>query len=75
MKKVCVNICRLLLAVVLIFSGFVKAVDPMGTQYKIDDYLTAMHLGQMLPDIASMAMAVALAALEFSLGVFMLFAI
>lgn len=75
MKKVCVNICRLLLAVVLIFSGFVKAVDPMGTQYKIDDYLTAMHLGQMLPGIASMAIAVALAALEFSLGVFMLFAI
>ena len=75
MKKVCVNICRLLLAVVLIFSGFVKAVDPMGTQYKIDDYLTAMHLGQMLPDIASLLVAVALAALEFSLGVFMLFAI
>ena len=39
--KVVINICRLLLAVVFILSGFVKAVDPMGTQYKIEDYLVA----------------------------------
>lgn len=75
MKKVCVNICRMLLAVVFILSGFVKAVDPMGTQYKINDYLAAMHLGTMLPDWATLTMAVGLSALEFSLGVFMLFAI
>lgn len=75
MKKVCVNICRMLLAVVFILSGFVKAVDPMGTQYKISDYLTAMHLSAMLPDWATLAAAVGLSALEFSLGVFMLFAI
>ena len=75
MKKVCVNICRMLLAVVFILSGFVKAVDPMGTQYKINDYLAAMHLSTMLPDWAALTMAVGLSALEFSLGVFMLFAI
>ena len=27
-----VNICRLVLAVTFIFSGFVKAVDPLGMQ-------------------------------------------
>jgi triosephosphate isomerase len=44
-KKVIVNIARLVLALVLILSGFVKAVDPLGTQYKIADYLEVLHLG------------------------------
>ena len=33
------NMCRFLLAVVFTFSGFVKAVDPMGSFYKLQDYL------------------------------------
>jgi triosephosphate isomerase len=44
MRKVLVNICRLVLAVTFILSGFVKAVDPLGTQYKLNDYLESMHL-------------------------------
>ena len=50
MRQIAVNIARLLLAVTFILSGFVKAVDPLGTQYKIRDYLNAMHLGQYVPD-------------------------
>ena len=68
-------LCRLVLTVTFIFSGFVKAVDPLGTQYKIEDYLTAMGLGGILPDIVPLLMSVALAALEFCLGIFLLFAI
>lgn len=75
MKKLIVNICRLVLATTFILSGFVKAVDPLGTQYKIDDYLGAMHLGGMLPGIASLGASVVLAAVEFCLGIFLLFAI
>ena len=33
--KIAVNIGRLLLAATFIFSGFVKGIDPLGTQYKI----------------------------------------
>ena len=75
MKKTIVNLCRLLLAVAFILSGFVKAVDPLGTLYKIQDYLQAMHLGGWMPDMALMAFAIGLAALEFCLGIFLLFAI
>lgn len=75
MKKAVVNLCRLLLAVVFILSGFVKAVDPLGTQYKIDDYLEAMHLAGLLPSMATLSLSVLQAVVEFCLGIFLLFAI
>ena len=75
MRKALVNSCRLVLALTFILSGFVKAVDPLGTQYKLNDYLEAMHLDAMVPDLATLAGSVLLAAMEFCLGVFLLFAI
>ncbi len=75
MKKIAVNISRLLLAIVFIVSGFVKAVDPTGTQYKLEDYATALGLSALLPGLLAVIMSVALAAVEFCLGVYMLFAI
>ena len=70
-----VNICRFILAVTFIFSGYVKAIDPLGTLYKLKDYAAAMALNDILPDWALVIVAIALGALEFSLGVFMLFAV
>lgn len=70
-----VNACRLLLAAAFIFSGFVKAIDPLGTQYKIGDYLEALHVEQHIPSWATLAASVLLAAVEFCLGILMLFAI
>ena len=57
---------RLVVGGVFAFSGFSKGVDPWGTCYKITDYLTAMGL----PEWSGTALlaAVALAALEFMLG-------
>ena len=78
MKKlriIIVNICRLLLALTFILSGYVKAVDPLGTQYKLDDYLIAMSLSDYVPDFVTLGGAVGLAALVFSLGIFLLFSV
>ena len=75
MRKVVVNIARMVLAVVLIFSGFVKAVDPLGTQYKFEDYLSVLHLQTLVPDFATLAASVLLSALEFFLGICLFFGI
>ena len=70
-----VNVCRFVLAATFIFSGYVKAIDPLGTLYKLKDYATAMSLNGLLPDWVLVGVAIALGALEFALGVFMLFAV
>ena len=63
------------MAVTFILSGFVKAVDPLGTQYKIHDYLAALGLARHVPDTITLASSVALSAVEFILGICLLFAI
>ena len=75
LRILAVNIARLVLALTFIVSGYVKAIDPLGTQYKLQDYLAAVGLAGMVPSWLTLAAAVALAAVEFSLGIFMLFAI
>lgn len=70
-----VNVCRFALAATFIFSGYVKAIDPLGTLYKLKDYAAAMSLNGLLPDWVLVGVAIALGALEFALGVFMLFAV
>lgn len=72
--NVWVNACRLLLAMTFIFSGFVKAVDPMGSVYKISDYLTAFGW-DIFPDYMIRILAVALSSFEFFLGINLLLAI
>ena len=74
-KSALVNLCRLVLALVFILSGYVKAVDPLGTLYKINDYLTAWSMPGILPDWILLAGAVAMSAVEFTLGIALLFAI
>ena len=74
-RNTAVNIGRLLMAATFIFSGYVKAIDPLGTQYKLADYLQVMGIGSLLPEWTLLVGAVLLAALEFSLGIFLLFAI
>lgn len=74
-KVTLVNACRFLLAAAFIFSGFVKAVDPLGSTYKIEDYLEAFGMLAWIPSFLPILTAVALSTLEFSLGVMLLFGI
>ena len=74
LRKIIVNICRMLLAVVFIFSGFVKAIDPLGTVYKMQDYLAAAHAAiAAAPEWLLTACAIALSTMEFLLGIFLFF--
>ena len=74
MLAILVNICRAILGLTFIFSGYVKATDPLGSQYKIHDYLEALALASFIPDWLTLIMAIGLAAVEFSMGIFTLFA-
>ena len=69
------TVCRFVLAVVFIFSGFVKAIDPLGTQYKIQDYLDAFGWTDVFPESIPFIAAALLGMLEFCLGVYLFFGI
>ncbi|MDR1542956.1 MAG: DoxX family protein [Prevotellaceae bacterium] len=59
-------ILRILFGAVFVFSGFVKAIDPLGTAYKMQDYLHAMGFLQF--DNLALACAILMIAAEFSIG-------
>lgn len=75
LKTIIVNVSRLILALTFIFSGYIKAIDPLGTQYKIQDYLGALGMREWVADWVTLAASISLAGLEFCLGIFILFAI
>ena len=74
-KVTLINACRFLLAASFIFSGFVKAVDPLGSMYKIQDYLEAFGILSWFPSFFPLFVAIALSTLEFALGIMMFFGI
>ena len=69
------TVCRFVLAIVFIFSGFVKAIDPLGTQYKIQDYLDAFGWTGVFPEFVPFVASALLGMLEFCLGVYLFFGI
>lgn len=58
---------RMLVGALFIFSSFTKGVDPLGTKYKILDYLSAYGM-QWLND-AALVLAVTLILAEFIVGI------
>lgn len=71
-QGILVNVSRFLLASVFLFSGFVKANDPMGMVFKLKDYAVAFGFPQ-IPFFTLVIAAVGLALVEFSLGIYLLF--
>lgn len=62
---------RLLVGCVFVFSGFVKAIDPFGSIYKAEAYLSALSL-EIWPNLILLGVF-SLCAFEFLVGVFILF--
>ncbi len=66
LEIVMVTLVRLAVGGVFMFSGFVKAIDPWGTYYKLGEYLSVW--GMDWPHGLIITSAFALAAVEFALG-------
>ncbi len=58
---------RSIVGVVFIFSGFVKAVDPLGSAYKFADYFVAFKLDFL--EFLTLPMGIFLSAFELVLGI------
>ena len=67
-----VSLCRVVVAATFLFSGFVKAADPVGMGYKINAYLK--YWGIALNDGSTLLLLAAgtLALIEFLLGLYVL---
>lgn len=66
------NILRIAVAIIFIFSGFVKAVDPIGFSFKLDEYFSPTVFNLPFLQDYTIAMAVFISCLEFLLGVALL---
>lgn len=66
MRKFIRNISRLLIGLLFLFSGFTKAVDPMGSKFKFDDYFVAFGMEWLIP--FSLVLGIILSTVEFSVG-------
>ncbi len=71
--KVLTEIARIIVGTTFLFSGFVKAVDPHGFAYKIQDYLISFDLTGLFS--WALPAAVLLVVVEFLVGVFLLLGI
>jgi uncharacterized membrane protein YphA (DoxX/SURF4 family) len=72
MKIIC-TVSRIFTGIVFIFSGFVKAVDPMGFAIKLGEYLDAFHLGFL--HFSALPLAIAVSAAELMIGLNLLAAL
>ncbi|MFD0993348.1 DoxX family protein [Tenacibaculum geojense] len=72
MLKLLTHISRVLVGLLFIYSGFVKLVDPIGSQYKFEEYFSAdvLNLEFLIP--VALAFSVLLIVTELVLGVMLL---
>ncbi|MCL2041498.1 MAG: DoxX family protein [Bacteroidales bacterium] len=63
-----ITLSRVLIGALFIFSGFVKAVDPMGTVFKMEEYMVAYGTEWAMPLVP--AVAILMITVEFALGFF-----
>ena len=69
------HISRWIVGLVFLFSSFSKGVDPLGTSYKIQEYMTAWSIGSISFEWAlplANFLSVSMIALEFLVGVLLI---
>jgi uncharacterized membrane protein YphA (DoxX/SURF4 family) len=69
-NKAVLGIAGLLSGLLFIYSGFVKGVDPLGTQFRIEDYFYAFDSAWAVP--YALGLSVFMNAFEFTIGVLLL---
>ena len=71
MKKAALNFSRIFVGILFIFSGLIKANDPLGFGYKLQEYFEVFHM----PFLSGMAtgIAILLCVFEIVLGALLLF--
>lgn len=65
------RVSRYLVGIVFIFSGFIKAMDPLGSTYKFTDYFVAFRMDFL--SSTSLPLAILISSLEFLVGVCLIF--
>lgn len=65
--KTVLNLFRIIVGVLFIFSGLIKANDPLGLSYKMDEFFEVLHLTFLSP--ASLAFSVIMNVFEIIAGV------
>lgn len=71
--KTVVIISRIIVGLLFIFSGFVKGLDPLGTMFKIEDYIFAYNMDWAVA--AALPLSIILCTIEFTLGISVLFGV
>lgn len=61
------NFCRIVVGLVFIYSGFVKGIDPLGSDYKFTDYFNAFSMSWMT--FSALFFSFLLSMAEFLIGI------
>ncbi len=72
-KKYVLHSARIFSGILFIFSGFVKAVDPLGSKYKFIDYFAAWGFDFLEP--TALTFGIILSTIELVVGLMLLFKI
>ncbi len=72
MLKILTHISRIFVGLLFIYSGFVKLIDPMGTQFKLEEYFSEAVLNLEFLTPLALVFAILLVVAETVLGIMLL---
>ena len=71
-EQIWLNVCRYFSGILFVFSGFVKADDPLGSKYKFIDYFEAWGIDDIFAP-AALTFGIILSTIELLVGLALLF--